>query len=118
MINIGEMENELVEIIWNNENIPSGKLVKVCEEKFGWKKSTIYTMLKRLQQKGVLVNENGQVHSLVTKDEIAAMKSEQIVTDEFNGSLPKFIAAFVERKKLSQDEINEIQQMIDNYRKE
>lgn len=118
MISIGEMENELLEIVWHNENIPSGQLVKICDEKFGWKKSTTYTMLKRLQEKGVLINEDGSVHSLVSKDDIAAMKSEQLLSEEFEGSLPRFIAAFAGRKKLSSKEIDEIQKMIDDFRKE
>lgn len=118
MISIGDMENELLEIIWQNENIPSGQLVKICDEKFSWKKSTIYTMLKRLQEKGVLVNENGLVRSLVSKNDLAAMKSDELIQEEFGGSLPKFIAAFTDRKKLSQKEIDEIQHMIDEFRKD
>lgn len=117
MISIGEMENELLEIIWQNENIPSGQLVKICDERFGWKKSTLYTMLKRLQEKGLLVNENGLVRSLVSKGDIASMKSDELISEEFGGSLPRFIAAFADRKKLSNEEIDEIQRMIDDFRK-
>ena len=119
MINItlGEMESKFADIIWENEGIPSGELVKLCAESFGWKKSTTYTMLKRLCEKGIFKNEGGKVKSLVSKEELAVMRSEELVSDCFGGSLPRFLAAFADRKKINDKELDEIQKLIDDYRK-
>lgn len=117
-IKLGEMEAKFAEIIWKNENIPSGELVKLCEKELNWKKSTTYTMLRRLCEKGLFKNENGKVTALITKDELAAKKGEELIRESYGGSLPRFIASFAERKSLSKKELDEIQQMIDDYRKE
>lgn len=117
-IKLGEMEAKFAEIIWKNENIPSGELVKLCEKELNWKKSTTYTMLRRLCEKGLFKNENGKVTALITKDELAAKKGEELIRESYGGSLPRFIASFAERKALSKKELDEIQQMIDDYRKE
>ena len=117
-IKLGEMDAKFAEIIWKNENIPSGELVKICEKELNWKKSTTYTMLRRLCEKGLFKNENGKVTSLITKDELAAKKGEDLIREIDGGSLPRFIASFTERKALSKKELDEIQQMIDDYRKE
>lgn len=117
-ITLGEMESRFADVIRENEGISSGELVKICAEKFWWKKSTTYTMLRRLCDKGICENKDGHVSSLVSKEEIAAMKTDEIIRESFGGSLPRFLAAFAERKKLSESEIDEIQKMIDKFREE
>ena len=115
-LRLGVVESQFADIIWNNEPIPSGELVKLCEQKLEWKKSTTYTMLKRLCERGLFKNENGIVSSIMTKEEFGAAQSEKIIEDTFSGSLPAFIAAFASRKKISAEEIEEIQRMIDKIR--
>ena len=113
---MGTAEAKFADIIWNNEPIPSGELVKLCNQKLEWKKSTTYTMLKRLCERGIFKNENGVVSSILTKEEFGAAQSERIIEDTFDGSLPAFIAAFASRKKLSEKDVEEIQKMIDEIR--
>lgn len=117
-IKLGEMESKFAEIIWENENIPSGELVKLCEKELQWKKSTTYTMLRRLCEKGIFKNENGRVTAVLTKADLAMRKGEDLINESYGGSLPRFIAAFAERKALGGSELDEIQKMIDEYRKE
>lgn len=112
---LGAVEAQFAEIIWREEPIPSGQLVKVCEKELGWKKSTTYTMLKRLCERGIFKNEGGCVSALMTKQEFAAAQSEKFVEDTFKGSLPAFLAAFTTRKKLSRKELDEIKKMIDSF---
>lgn len=116
-ITLGEMEKRLAGIIGENDGISSGELVKICEKEFSWKKSTSYTMLKRLCDKKVCENAGGKVHSLMSKEDIAVENTETLVNEDFGGSLPRFLAAFAERKKLSEKEIDEIQAMIDEYKR-
>ena len=115
-IRLGVIETRFADLIWENEPISSGELVKLCEEKLSWKKSTTYTILRRLCERGIFLNRKGTVTSLISKDEFYAMQSEKFVEDTFEGSLPKFLAAFSARKKLSDDEINELQKFIDEMR--
>ena len=117
-LRLGAVESKFADIIWKNEPIPSGELVKLSEKILEWKKSTTYTMLKRLCERGIFKNENGIVSSVLTKEEFGAAQSEKIIEDSFDGSLPAFIAAFTSRKKLSSDEIEEIQKMIDGIKGE
>lgn len=117
-IKLGEIESKFVELIWENEPINSGELVQLCEEKLSWKKSTTYTVLRRLCQRGIIQNEKAIVTSKIKKDEYYALQSEQFITDTFEGSLPKFIAAFMSRKKLSKKQIEQIQQLIEEYKEE
>lgn len=116
-ITLGEKESRFLELIRENEGIPSGELVRLCAESFEWKKSTTYTMLRRLCDKGICENKNGHVCTMISKEEIAAIRTDKLLEEDFGGSLPRFLAAFADRKRLSEGEINEIQQMIDNYRK-
>ena len=111
---MGTVETEFADIIWEREPVSSASLVTAAEEKFGWKKSTTYTVLRRLCDKGLFANNSGVVSSLVSKEEFFSVQSENFVEDTFSGSLPAFIAAFSRRKKLSSDEIEEIRRMIDN----
>lgn len=117
-LKLGTLESKFADIIWENEPISSGQLVKLCGQQLDWKKSTTYTMLKRLCERGLFQNEKGMVSALMTKEEFGAAQSEKIIEESFDGSLPAFIAAFTSRKKLSPDDVNEIQKMIDSYRVE
>lgn len=110
---LGEIEMKFAEIIWNHEPIPSGKLADLCLEKLNWKRTTTYTVLKRLCDKGIFKNDKGVVTSLVSKQLFQAKQSEEFVEEAFAGSLPKFVAAFVSQKKLSTDEIEELKRIIE-----
>ncbi len=113
---LGEMETAFAEIIWNTAPVTSGELVKICEKELEWKKSTTYTMLKRLCQRGIFENENGTVKVLITRDEFKAAQSEEFIDETFGGSLPMFLTAFTKHNKLSTKEIEEIKNLIDNYK--
>lgn len=115
-IKLAEIESRFVELIWQREPISSGDLVLLCEKELNWKKSTTYTVLRRLCQKGILKNEEAVVTSIMKKNEYMARCSEQIVENTFDGSLPQFVAAFMSRKKLSRKQIDEIQHLIDGYK--
>lgn len=117
-LKLGAVESKFADIIWEREPIPSGQLVKLCEQRLEWKKSTTYTMLKRLCERGLFQNENGIVSSVMTREEFGAAQIEKIIEESFDGSLPAFIAAFASRKKLSSADVEEIQKMIDAYREE
>lgn len=117
-IELGEIQERFAEIIWENEPVPSGQLVKIAEERLGWKKSTTYTVLRKLCEKGLFRNCEGNVTSLISKAEFDRAKSLKFVDDNFGGSLPSFIAAFTGRKKLSEKEVDEIQKMIDQFKEE
>ena len=110
---LGKMEIRFAELIWEHAPIPSGALVKLCQEELEWKKSTTYTMLRRLCQKGLFENRDGTVIVRVSPEEFRARQSKQFVEETFDGSLPRFLAAFASQKKLSQEEIQELQQWID-----
>lgn len=117
-IRLGMVEEEFANIIWENEPLSSGDLVKLCQEKLEWKKSTTYTVLKKLCERGIFKNENSIVSSIIPKAEYYAIKSESFVDATFEGSLPAFIAAFTKRKKLSEEEIIQIKSIIDKYGEE
>ncbi len=116
-IKLGVVESQFAEIIWGNEPISSGKLVELCKENLDWKKSTTYTVLKKLCERGIFKNDGGVVSSVISKDEFYAMQSEKFVSENFGGSLPAFIVAFTQRNNLSKKDIDEIQKMIDSYGK-
>jgi predicted transcriptional regulator len=116
-IELGAVQERFADIVWANEPIGSGELVKLCEKELGWKKPTTYTVLRKLSEKGLLRNEDGVVTTLMTREDFYSAKSEQIVEDSYEGSLPAFIAAFTSRKKLSKAEVDEIQKMIDGFKK-
>lgn len=111
---LGEIEKKFAKIIWEQEPIPSGELAKICEKELKWKKSTTYTILKRLCERELFINENGAVRSLVSEKEFQANISEQFVEEAFSGSLPRFVAAFTDKRKLSEQEIQELQEIIKN----
>ncbi len=115
-LKLGSVETRFAEIIWHEGPMSSGELVKRCGEVLGWKKSTTYTVLRKLCERGILRNDNSMVSAQMTEVEFYAAQSEQFVEETFHGSLPAFLAAFTTRKKLSEAEIHELQQMIDNYK--
>lgn len=112
-----ESEYRFCLILWEHEPIKSSELVNLCKEQLGWKPTTTYTVIKRLSERGVLKNENTIVSSLVSKDEIQASEINEMVEKTFEGSLPAFIAAFTKHQKISEKEIDEVQKMIDRFRK-
>lgn len=112
-----ESEYRFCLILWENEPVKSSRLVELCREQLGWKPTTTYTVIKRLSERGVLRNENTVVTSLVSKDEVQAAELSELVEKTFEGSLPAFIAAFTKHRRLSDEEIDAVQQMIDRYRK-
>ena len=112
-----ESEYRFCLILWENEPIKSSELVNLCKEQLGWKPTTTYTVIKRLSERGVLKNENTVVTSLVSKDQVQAAELNEMVEKTFEGSLPAFIAAFTKHQKLTDSEIDEVQKMIDRFRK-
>lgn len=110
---LGYVESLFADLIWEHEPIPSGELVKLCEEKLNWKKPTTYTVLRRLCDRGIFQNESSVVTSRISREDFYAMQSHRFVEESFNGSLPAFLAAFTRRKSLSPDEIAEIRALID-----
>lgn len=113
-----ESEYRFCLILWEHEPIKSSELVKLCSEQFGWKPTTTYTVIKRLSERGVLKNEKTVVTSLVTKEEVQTAEIDEMMEKTFQGSLPAFIAAFAKNRRLSDKEIDEVQEMIDRFRKE
>lgn len=112
---LGVVETRFAELIWTSEPISSGDLVKLCAKELEWKKSTTYTVLKKLCGKGLFQNENGIVTSRISRKEFQSRQSRQFVEDAFSGSLPAFIAAFAEGRSLTDREVAEIRRMIDAY---
>ena len=113
---LGEIEMKFAELIWDNEPVASGELAKLSERALAWKKSTTYTILKRICDRGLFKNESGMVTSLVSKQEFLAKQSSKFVEDTFAGSLPGFVAAFTSQHKLSDEENLEIHKIIENSR--
>ena len=113
-----EIEYLFCLLLWENEPIRSGELAALCKERLGWKTSTTYTVIKRLSERGILKNENAVVTSLVSKEEVQEAEIDEMVERTFEGSLPAFVAAFTRHRKVTEKEIEEIQKMIDLYRKE
>ena len=115
---LGTVESRFADLIWANEPLPSGELVKLCERELNWKKPTTYTVLRKLCERGIFLNEGGMVRSRLSREEFYAIRSEQFVEETFEGSLPAFLAAFTTRKTLSREEIAQIRGMIDAYGEE
>ena len=116
-LKMGPVETRFAEIIWEKEPVGSTELVKLAEEALGWKKSTTYTVLKRLCDRGIFQNEGGTVTSRLSRADYDTAQSQQFVEESFSGSLPAFITAFTRRKKLTEDEIAELQKLIDQNRR-
>ena len=113
---LGAVEARFAELIWENEPLPSNRLAKLAELELGWKKSTTYTILKRLCERGLFQNEGGQVSSLVSREEFQAAQSEQFVEEAFGGSQPAFVAAFGSRRRLTDSELDELERLVESMR--
>ena len=114
---LGAVQERFADIVWEHEPIASGKLAKICAKELNWKRPTTYTVLRKLCEKKLFQYKDGIVTSLVSREDFYSAKSEQIIEDSYHGSLPSFIAAFVSRKNLTSQEADEIQKMIDSFKK-
>lgn len=113
---IFESEYRFCLILWENEPVNSTKLVALCKEQLGWSKATTYTVVRRLAERGVLKNENATVTALISKEDVQEAELDALVEKTFEGSIPAFIAAFSRSKKLSEEEVKQLQELIDNYK--
>lgn len=116
-LRMGAIESRFADLIWQNEPVSSPELVRLAAKELDWKKSTTYTVLKRLCERGIFQNQDGTVTSLISRQDFYAVQSEKFVEDTFSGSLPAFLAAFTTRKKLSDAELRELQELIDQSRR-
>lgn len=117
-LHMGVIESRFADIIWQNEPISSTKLAKLSEEELSWKKTTSYTVLKRLCDKGIFQNNKGTVTSIISRKEFYSMQSEKFVEETFGGSLPAFLAAFTSRKNLTPEEVAQLRRMVEEYEEE
>ena len=108
-----DAEYRLLSIIWENEHVNSTALSKLCLEKLGWKKSTVFNMIRKLAERGFVKNENAVVTALVRREQVAKYESETVIEKNFGGSLPAFISAFLDGKKITAEEAEELKKMID-----
>ena len=115
---LAKVEEKFAEIIWERQPIASPELVKVCEKELNWKKSTTYTVLKKLCQKGIFRNEGAIVTARMSKEAYYGMQSRRYVEDVFSGSLPRFLTAFCNDRKLSAKEVEEMERFIEEYRED
>lgn len=115
---MGAVESRFADLIWGSEPIGSTELVRRAAAELGWKKSTTYTVLKRLCERGLFQNREGTVTSLISREDFYAAQSEKFVEETFSGSLPAFLAAFTSRKQLSEEELRELQDLIDRNRRD
>ena len=113
---LGTVESRFAEIIWENEPVITNQLIKICADELEWKRTTTYTVLKKLCEKGIFKTESSVVTSVISRQEFDAMQSEQFVEENFKGSLPAFLAAFSTRRKLSDKEIDEMKDLIEQMR--
>ena len=113
---LGPVETRFAKLIWAHAPVSSGELVRLCQQELSWKKSTTYTMLRRLCERGIFQNSNGVVTALLSREEFQGRQSQQFVEETFGGSLPQFLTAFSRGKKLSRGEIDELQKLIDEMR--
>ncbi len=115
---LGAVESKFADIIWKNEPVSSSQIVILAGEELGWKKSTTFTVLRRLCDKGIFKNDKGTVTSLISRQDFYSMQSEKFVENTFGGSLPAFLAAFTKRKKLSSEELMQLRKMVNEYEEE
>lgn len=115
---LGAVESRFADIVWRSEPLASGELVKLCQAELGWKKSTTYTVLRKLCDRGIFQNREGIVTSLISRDEFNTLQSRHFVEETFDRSLPAFLAAFMGGKTISDDEAEELKAVIDRFRKE
>ena len=110
---LGAVESKFADLVWANAPLGSGELVKLCEKELNWKKPTTYTVLRKLCERGIFQNVNGVVSQVLSREEFYARQSEEFVDETFGGSLPSFVAAFTQRKKLTAEEAAEIRRLIE-----
>lgn len=110
---LGVVESRFADIIWANQPLSTQRLVQLCESELQWKRTTTYTVLKRLAERGLFQNDGGQVTALISRDEFYSRRSAQFVEETFGGSLPAFLAAFAARKPLTEDEVAQIRRLIE-----
>ena len=115
-LKLGPIETRFAHMVWENAPLTTAQLVKLCGEQLQWKRTTTYTVLKKLSEKGIFKTENSVVTSVISRQEFDAMQSEQFVEENFKGSLPAFLAAFTARRKLSDQEIDEMKALIEQMR--
>ena len=116
-LKLGAVESRFAEIIWENEPLTTNQLIKICADELEWKRTTTYTVLKKLCEKGIFKMEDSVVTALISRQEFEGLQSEQFVEENFKGSLPAFLAAFSTRKKLSDKEIDEMKRLIEQMRR-
>ncbi len=116
-VRLGAIESRFADIVWSKAPLSTAELIKICEAEFGWKRTTTYTVLKRLSERGIFKSEGGTVTVLISKNEFYSLHSEKVVKESFGGSLPAFIAAFTSRQNLSDSEIEEIRTIIENMKR-
>lgn len=109
---LGAMESRFADLIWDHAPLATNELIRLCEQEFEWKRTTTYTMLKRLAERKLFKNEHGVVTALMSKEEFRGLQSEQFVEETFGGSLPQFLVAFSKRKKLTKKEIEELENLL------
>ena len=112
---LGLVESHFADIVWDNAPLTTRQLVNLCAQELNWKRTTTYTVLRKLCERGIFLTKDSVVSVLMSRDEFHAIQSEQFVDETFQGSLPAFIAAFASRKKPTAEELSEIQKLIDSY---
>lgn len=117
-MNIPNSEMSLMDIIWEKAPIKSGELAGIAFERLGWKKSTVYTVVKKLTLKGAIKSENAVITPLCKKDEVLKERSDELISKGYNGSLPMFLTAFLRKEKLTKEEAEELKKLIDSYTEE
>ena len=115
---LGEMEQRLADLIWRHAPLRTRELVEICQQEFGWKRTTTYTMLKRLCERGLFQNNGGEITPLKSREEFHTEQGEQFLNQSFSGSLPQFVAAFMKSKRLKPKEMEEIVRLIQEYKEE
>ena len=116
--NIFESEYRFCLILWEQEPVNSTRLVELCRDRLGWSKATTYTVIRRLAERGVLKNENATVTSLISKEQAQRSRLQEMMEETFEGSMPAFLAAFSKSKRLTREEVAQLQSMIDDYQEE
>lgn len=112
---LGAVESRFADMIWQHAPLTTGELVALCQKELEWKRTTTYTVLKRLSERGLFANQNGTVVALITREEFYARQTETFVAESFGGSLPAFLAAFTSRNKLTKEDVEQLQAMIESY---
>ncbi len=115
-VRLGAVESRFADLIWANAPISTARLVELCGKELNWKRSTTYTVLKKLSERGLFQNDRGTVTALISRQDHYALQGEKFVEESFRGSLPAFLTAFTSRKKLSEEELDALQRLIDESR--